>query len=160
MPANTVYDGRFKGIIDADLVFWDGAGPAWTKGVTLASTTSSVSDTIDLGSDQVFGEIPAIVMFDTTATVSAASQNSTGLTADRIYIPGFWVQDASDGSTFSDIAFVKWPANASYACAVADWNKMCIGLGYVRRYVRLQQRCGVGTAGTVRAWLRLGLTNK
>jgi hypothetical protein len=30
----------------------------------------------------------------------------------------------------------------------------------VRRYVRLQQRCGVGTAGTIRAWLRMGLAKK
>jgi hypothetical protein len=160
MPANTVYDGRFKGILDADLVFWDGAGTAWNRGVTLASSSSSYSETLDLGADQVFDEIPAIVMFDTTATVSALSAHSTALIADKISIPGFFVQDASDGSTFSDISFVKWPADASFTCSVANWNKMCIGLGYVRRYVRLQQRCGVGTTGTVRAWLRIGLTAK
>jgi len=159
MPVNTVYDSRFKGIIDNDLTFWDGELTVWRRGPTLASATSSVSDTVDLGADQMFAYIPAMVMFDTTGIVSALSQNSTGMTADKIYIPGFWVQDASDGSTFSDIAFVKLPCDASFAASVAAFSKMSIGLGYVRRYVRLSQKCGIGVAGTVRAWLRMGLTD-
>lgn len=151
--ANTVYDGRFKSIHDSDLFFWKSS-----TSPTISSTTSSVSDIIDLGEAQVFANIPVAIMFDSTATVSALSQNSVALTADKIYIPGFFLQDASDGSTFSDIAFVKWPASASFAVTAAAFGQMTLGVVSCRRYVRLQQRCGVGTSGDVRAWLRMGLT--
>lgn len=154
----TTYDGRLKGVRDTDLFFWDGAGTAWTYGDTLASTISSASDCIDLGSDQVFINHPAVVMFEATAAFSCASQNSVALTTDRIYIPGFWLQDAADGSTFSDIAFIKFPATASYAVTVAAFNEMTLGVVKCRRYIRLQQRCGIIGGGTFRAWLRLGLT--
>ncbi len=152
------YDGRLKGVRDYDLFFWDGSGTSWEKGTTLASTVSSASEILDLGADQVFINHPAVVMFEATASVSALSQNSTGLTADKIYIPGFWLQDASDGSTFSDIAFVKWPADASFAVTAAAFSEMTLGVVKCRRYIRLNQKCGVGTSGTIRAWLRLGLT--
>ena len=154
----TVYDGRLKGIHDTDLFFWEGAGTAWTHGPTISSTTSSVSDIIDLGSDQVFINHPTVLMFDATANFSCLSQNSVGLTADKIYIPGFFLQDASDGSTFSDIAFVKFPASASFAVTATAFGEMTLGIVKCRRYLRLKQLCGLVGGGTYRAWLRMGLT--
>lgn len=152
------YDPRLRAIRDNDLVFWDGAGLTWNRGPTIASATSSGSDTVDLGSANIFANIPVCILFEATATVSALSQNSTPLTLDKQYIPGFWLQDASDGSTFSDIAFVKWPCDASFACTATLFNSMTLGVVNVRRYLRLYQKCGVGTSGAIRAWLRMGLT--
>ncbi len=154
----TVYDGRLKGIRDTDLFFWDGSGTSWTYGDTLGSTISSASDILDLGADQVFINHPAVVMFEATDNFSCASQNSTAITLDRQYIPGFWLQDASDGSTFSDIAFVKFPATASYAVTATAFSEMTLGVVKCRRYIRLYQKCGIIGGGTYRAWLRLGLT--
>ena len=153
MYKRQVYDARFKHVHDNDLFFWKSS-----TSPTLASATSSLSDTIDLGDAQVFANIPVGIFFDTTAIVSALSQNSTGLTADKIYILGCFLQDAADGSTFSDIAFVKWPVNASFAASVAAWGQMTLGIVSCRRYLRMKQVCGAGTTGDVRAWLRMGLT--
>lgn len=156
----TLYDGTMRAIRDQDLVFWDGAGTSWTRGPTLASATSSESDIVDLGKAQEFPNRPLAIMFETTAAISCLSQNSTPLTLDRIYIPGFFVRDAADGSTFSDILFVKFPADASFGVAVDDFNDMAVGIVKCRRYLQLKQKCGIGTAGRVRAWLRMGLTTQ
>ncbi|MDD5391081.1 MAG: hypothetical protein PHD37_17220 [Gallionellaceae bacterium] len=153
------YDGRLKGVRDTDLFFWDGAGATWTYGPTMSSTISSVSDILDLGSDQVFINHPAVIMFETTgATVSCLSIHSSGLTASKCAVPGFWLQDAADGSTFSAIGFVKMPGDASLDCTATLFNDMTLGVVKCRRYLRLFQQMGVGVDGTVRAWLRLGLT--
>ncbi|MDD5547152.1 MAG: hypothetical protein PHO67_08380 [Candidatus Omnitrophica bacterium] len=156
----TLYDGTMRAVRDQDLVFWDGSGTSWTRGPTLESTVSSESDIVDLGKAQEFPNRPLAIMFEATASVSAPSANSTPITLDRIYIPGLFVQDAADGSTFSDILFVKFPADASYAVTAEAFSDMAIGIVKCRRYLRLYNKCGIGTTGTIRAWLRMGLTTQ
>jgi len=113
---------------------------------------------VDLGAAAIFANIPVFIAFEATAQVSTPSSNSTPLTADKMGIPGFWLQDASDGSTFSDIAFVKCPYDASYTASVTAFNAMTLGVVNVRRYLRLKQLPGMAIAGTFRAWVRMGLT--
>lgn len=149
---NTVYDGRQKSIHDNDLFFIKSS-----TSPTMASAESCYSDTIDLGSDQVFANIPVSVMFDSTATVSCLSIHSSGLTASKCSVPGFWLQDSADGSTFSDISFVKMPGNTSLDCTAALFGTMTMGVVKIRRYARLKVAFGVGTTGDIRAWLRMGL---
>lgn len=153
-----MYDGTLRAIRDVDLVFWDGAGVTWTRGTTISSSVSSYSDTVDLGAAAIFANIPVFLAFETDATMSCLSIHSSGLTASKCSVPGFWLQDAADGSTFSDIAFVKMPGDASLDCTKTLFNSMTLGVVNVRRYLRLKQQFGAGTAGFVRAWIRMGLT--
>ncbi len=154
----TTYDGRLKGVRDEDLFFWDGAGDTWTYGATIGSTVSSVSDIIDLGADQVFINHPAVVMFEALAAFSCLSVHSVSLLADKIGLAGVWLQEASDGSTFVDIRFIKFTDNASLAVTAAEFSEATLGVVKCKRYLRLHQKCGFVGGTTFRAWLRLGLT--
>lgn len=146
------YDGRLPSAPhDKELYFFEPGDPS------MSSTVSTYSDTIDLGASQVFANIPVWIGFDVTAGVSCLSVHSSA--GDFKYqTPGFWVQDASDGSTFSDLIFVKAPASASLAITQAAFNAMSIGIVGCRRYLRLAWRAGFGSTGECRAWLRMGFT--
>jgi hypothetical protein len=150
-----LYDGRLKTIRDNDLFFWNGA--------SMASTTSTVSDSIDLGAAQVFAQIPCVVQWYLSGDISVASSSSAGtdVFATGGERPGIWVQHCADNSQWSQLAFVEAP----YAASVVDsvgFNAKSIGLVSVRRFVRLRWACTFGALAassiTMSAWLRMGLT--
>jgi len=155
-----LYDPRNKTVLetsDDDLYFWDGSGASWTKGVTISSTVSSVSDVIDLGAAQVFNNIPVSIRFSADTAFSMLSVHSSGYVAGGYRVPGIQVQDAADGSTFSTIGFVPIPCNTSFAVTVAGFNSMIYGVVSCRRYLRLKQGPGFEGGGVFRAWLRMGM---
>lgn len=147
-----LYDPRGKAIRDNDLFFWNNS-------LSLSSSVSTVSDSIDLGADQIFAQIPAAIRWYLSGDVSVASSGSAGVDVfstggER---PGIWVQHCSDNSQWSMLAFVE----AAYAASVLDstaFNLKDIGLCSVRRYVRLRWALTFGGGKTMTAWLRMGLS--
>ena len=145
-----LYDGRLKAPKDKDLMLWDTSSPS------ISSTVSSYSDTIDFGRDQVFANKPAIIEWKLSISASTISQISTG--ADYKCVPGFWIEDAADGSTFSAILFVPIPVNG-LSIQVATFNAQALGLATCRRYIRAKWSHGLGAAAMLQMWARMGLTD-
>jgi hypothetical protein len=149
---NTVYDGRIKHVHDKDLYFWDTGSPS------ISSTVSSLSDIIDLGDAQVFANIPVSVWIEASGNFSTVSQVSTGGDYGAVdTAKGFELQDAADGSTFSTIAILVAP-KAALVVNAAKLNASSIGVVTCRRYLRMRWGLGIGGAVTLKAWLRMGLT--
>lgn len=149
-----VYDGRLKHIHDTDIFYWDG--------VSVTTTVSLVSDTIDLGLAQAFVNIPVHVFWTFSADFSLAS--SVG---DICLPPAIIIQDSADGSTWAgSIAMVGLRA-ADIGVAGASTisatyiNSKNIGVGSIKRYSRLVMTrvSATSPSATVKAWLRMGLTD-
>lgn len=147
-----VYDARKYAVHDTDLFYWDG--------ISITTTVSLVSDTIDLqATDLKFLTKPACVMFEISADFSLAS--SVG---DICFPPWILLQDAADGSTFRSIAAIPLKvtdlgvAGAS-TISSSFVNGLQIGVVSIRRYSRLvlPRISATSPSATIKAWLRLGL---
>jgi hypothetical protein len=151
------YDGRKKVIKDNDLIYFNNTD--W--GTSAAST---ISDTIDLGAAQTFGEHVPLLYFTVDRDFSFPS--SVGGVSGQAACPGLIVQDSADGSTWAgtylEVPFFTDGKGRSGASTVTADNVNAhfpVGLGSPKRYTRLLLNYATGTASTtIRAWLRMGLS--
>jgi hypothetical protein len=147
----SMYDPRFKATVrDTDLFFW-------SNSLSLSCTVSTLSDSIDLGAEQVFKNIPVSINWYLSGDISVASSSSAGsdVFSTGGERPGMWIQHCNDNSQFSSLAFVE-AAYAASALNSTTFNKVSIGLCSVRRYVRLRWALTFGGGKTMTAWLRMG----
>lgn len=155
------YDGRLKHIHDTDIFYADGT--------SIATTTSWVSNTIDLGAAQAFVNMPVHIFWTLSGNISLLSSTSvltTGLgNSNGAGMKTYWqIQDSADGSTWAGYILsipMFDPVSAVSSTSIVDaatFNAMNVGIGSIKRYSRIKMTYPTASTGTIKAWLRMGLT--
>jgi hypothetical protein len=157
----SVYDGRLAHIHDTDIFYADG--------LSLGTTTSWVSNTIDLGRDQAFVNQTAHIFWKISANFSLLSSISLCGTGVGNAVGGgirsfMRIQDSADGSTWAGsilIIPVFDPVSAVSGITIVNattLNALNVGIGSIKRYSRLLLDYPTAASVTIKAWLRMGLT--